>query len=273
MCPPAAMATGCPCLASIAGQNTSVVTVAGQSGNTSYTYPDRYGLSTCATHDAGLEPFCNDADPPSWCSRAWCYVDPDNCDGYATYKSTYYPFTDAFYSWETCGGSVVAIEYPRPVATLQLCSVMSRLDAAGSGQELGGADDAAGTAGVCGNNPYFTDQVAHMVTSINQLNNGSGFAVLGGRTAGPLYYHLNYSLLSYEFNEWDTSTSGSKTGLELSQTIFPTCDFIVGMPNGCPDREIRAQVRRIRVVRGWIGIACNCTRDATLSKSIRLHVF
>ena len=133
MCPPAAMATGCPCLASIAGQNTSVVTVAGQSGNTSYTYPDRYGLSTCATHDAGLEPFCNDADPPSWCSRAWCYVDPDNCDGYATYKSTYYPFTDAFYSWETCGGSVVAIEYPRPVATLQLCSVMARLDAAGSG--------------------------------------------------------------------------------------------------------------------------------------------
>jgi hypothetical protein len=41
-------------------------------------------------------------DQADWCLRAWCYVDPCNCDASDATKSDYFPGT-LFYSYATCG--------------------------------------------------------------------------------------------------------------------------------------------------------------------------
>ena len=73
-----------------------------------YQYPPRYGLETCSRHDKNMIPSCSLADPPSFCDKTWCYVDPEKCTSvesstegeyvWADYPNQMYP-----YSYETCG--------------------------------------------------------------------------------------------------------------------------------------------------------------------------
>ena len=76
-----------------------------------------------------------------------------------------------------------------------------------------------------------------MVSAINRLNGGRGFAVPAGRPDEPLYYRFDYSRWTYPFGTWATR------GRTLSSSRFGSsaCDLLVGMPNGCPDQEIMAQ--------------------------------
>ena len=72
-------------------------------GGTEYTYPATYGFDSCATHDTGLQPYCNVANPPDWCADSWCYVDT-NCNvGIGALHSSYFP--GLVYSYATCGSS------------------------------------------------------------------------------------------------------------------------------------------------------------------------
>ena len=73
-----------------------------------------YGLG-CAAHDVNI-PACNPADceasanvfPPrtdcdlSWCRRSFCWVDPNNCQ-LLHRRSRYFPRSNRFYSYATCG--------------------------------------------------------------------------------------------------------------------------------------------------------------------------
>ena len=77
-------------------------------GSDVHQYPQDYGLSGCAPHDADMPAEgCVDAagrtspGAPAWCSDFWCYVDVDHCRlGGGAVASTYFP--GAFYSVETC---------------------------------------------------------------------------------------------------------------------------------------------------------------------------
>ena len=69
-----------------------------------YQYPGRYGLSKCSAFDAGLEPYCSDAENrPSWCGAEWCYVDSKQCN-VAYDASVYFGAEVLTFSYETCGG-------------------------------------------------------------------------------------------------------------------------------------------------------------------------
>jgi len=67
--------------------------------------------STCSAWEDGNHPECSGAQPPSWCSQAWCYVDPCSCKLATPPKTSNYA-PDAnyqgrplYYSYATCGGS------------------------------------------------------------------------------------------------------------------------------------------------------------------------
>merc|ERR1719160_1803637 len=64
-------------------------------------------MGTCALFTRSLEFQCADgaANPPDWCSKKWCYVDPCTCKGFATAASDYFPGTDTFFSYAVCGES------------------------------------------------------------------------------------------------------------------------------------------------------------------------
>jgi len=73
-----------------------------------YQYPPRYGLETCSRHDKNMIPSCSGSNPPAFCGKSWCYVDPDNCDSVepsteGEYVWTDYPGQMYPYSYETCG--------------------------------------------------------------------------------------------------------------------------------------------------------------------------
>ena len=69
-----------------------------------------YGGDSCINHDEKLPTTCADdtgnplADAPSWCSSAWCWVNPDNCARQKT-LSAYFPSPKLTYSFATCGGT------------------------------------------------------------------------------------------------------------------------------------------------------------------------
>ena len=85
--------TGCPCLAAPpidgfvipAGETGEGLLRARPDGNNTIPYPVSYGTN-CGAHDAATEPYCADStgtalpDAASWCTSAWCWVDPANCD-------------------------------------------------------------------------------------------------------------------------------------------------------------------------------------------------
>eukprot|EP00747_Dinoflagellata_sp_TGD_P072966 gnl/TRDRNA2_/TRDRNA2_157697_c0_seq1.p1 gnl/TRDRNA2_/TRDRNA2_157697_c0~~gnl/TRDRNA2_/TRDRNA2_157697_c0_seq1.p1 ORF type:complete len:233 (-),score=37.88 gnl/TRDRNA2_/TRDRNA2_157697_c0_seq1:41-739(-) len=68
-----------------------------------YLYPKNYGNVECKAHDEGLKPLCDKASAPSWCAQKWCYVNPGDCTGVSTSRSTFFPGEqNLFYSYETC---------------------------------------------------------------------------------------------------------------------------------------------------------------------------
>jgi len=97
----------CPCVGVNGLAGTTTVTI----GNTKYPnlYPSDIG-SACSAWDAGKYPgSCDGGTPASWCSNAWCYVDPCACDiGTNPSTSDYlagatYESKQIFYSYATCG--------------------------------------------------------------------------------------------------------------------------------------------------------------------------
>jgi hypothetical protein len=70
-----------------------------------YSYPPRYGLDSCDTHDVSLPPYCSTLnatgafDPlqnPLWCSSMFCYVEPSACN-VASALSSYAPVNAQIY--------------------------------------------------------------------------------------------------------------------------------------------------------------------------------
>jgi len=74
-------------------------------------YPANYG-SYCSPWDTGLPPSCDAAEPPSWCTSDWCWVDPEKCatcnpgsddNPLACAESSYFPGAGLYYSYDKCG--------------------------------------------------------------------------------------------------------------------------------------------------------------------------
>lgn len=77
-------------------------------GNSSMAYPADTGAA-CRSWDQNRHPDCLASEPPSWCTQAWCYVDPCSC-GLNTppVLSAYLPEAKfqgkpIYYSYATCG--------------------------------------------------------------------------------------------------------------------------------------------------------------------------
>eukprot|EP00929_Paragymnodinium_shiwhaense_P080500 TRINITY_DN41992_c0_g1_i1.p1 TRINITY_DN41992_c0_g1~~TRINITY_DN41992_c0_g1_i1.p1 ORF type:complete len:760 (-),score=83.33 TRINITY_DN41992_c0_g1_i1:310-2589(-) len=70
---------------------------------TEYLYPLTYGSTECKTHDAGLQPLCNQGSrSPSWCAEKWCYVDRAACS-FIVSRSAFFPEArNLYYSYATC---------------------------------------------------------------------------------------------------------------------------------------------------------------------------
>ena len=58
-----------------------------------------YGIG-CVKHDEGRAPYCNVAEPPAWCAKEVCYVDPANCNVVSMVTS--YIAGELHYSYATC---------------------------------------------------------------------------------------------------------------------------------------------------------------------------
>jgi hypothetical protein len=67
--------------------------------------------AVCKKWEEKHHPKCKGDSPPSWCSQAWCYVDPCSCKLATPPKlSSYLPTSSyqgkpVYYSYATCGGS------------------------------------------------------------------------------------------------------------------------------------------------------------------------
>ncbi|CAE7306956.1 GST1 [Symbiodinium natans] len=93
--------------------NCKCIGIAGLSGNLSVNFstespfPADLG-SSCQKWDEGRHPDCRGEDPPGWCHRQWCYVDPCSCSIEEPPKvSTYFPkatygHKPLYYSYESC---------------------------------------------------------------------------------------------------------------------------------------------------------------------------
>lgn len=85
--------------------------ISGEIEHTNFSYPGDVG-SKCAAWDKDVNPSCLVEEPPVWCSKKWCYVDPCRCKqekiGGAptrTEGTGYYAASGntIAYSYETCG--------------------------------------------------------------------------------------------------------------------------------------------------------------------------
>lgn len=73
-------------------------------------FPASYG-ATCAAHDEALHPDCKGANPPEWCDKAWCWIDPCSCQQEEPPKVTAewmgptvtFQGKTLYYSYTTCG--------------------------------------------------------------------------------------------------------------------------------------------------------------------------
>ena len=113
----------CPCLSYEELEPASMVLVTdGTANNKGFDYnatlgslidPTRYGVGchphdaqTAACLDAPNDDGCDSTMPPpancdqAWCSRSFCYVDPDQCD--LLHRPSHY-FRHRYYSYATCG--------------------------------------------------------------------------------------------------------------------------------------------------------------------------
>jgi len=98
----------CPCITAFpSGINPSDgVSI----GSGTFFYPSSYGLNTCSAHDSSLAPYCDAADPPSWCADSWCYVDYATCS-LPTAASSYFTGVTLHYSYATCGATNTFINW------------------------------------------------------------------------------------------------------------------------------------------------------------------
>ena len=94
----------CPCV-------TTPANISGDCFNATTTgcgepicYPSSYGASVCATHDIGLAPYCDVAQPPDFCFEPWCYVDPEQCHSSVVPYEASSNGAGLYFSYETCGG-------------------------------------------------------------------------------------------------------------------------------------------------------------------------
>eukprot|EP00747_Dinoflagellata_sp_TGD_P072967 gnl/TRDRNA2_/TRDRNA2_157697_c0_seq2.p1 gnl/TRDRNA2_/TRDRNA2_157697_c0~~gnl/TRDRNA2_/TRDRNA2_157697_c0_seq2.p1 ORF type:complete len:242 (-),score=37.07 gnl/TRDRNA2_/TRDRNA2_157697_c0_seq2:77-802(-) len=100
----------CPCiewagLDQYLEDNKQLVYRPSGTNGSAYLYPPNYGNVDCKAHDEGLEPLCDKASAPSWCAQKWCYVNPSDCTGVSTSRSTFFPGEqNLFYSYATCSG-------------------------------------------------------------------------------------------------------------------------------------------------------------------------
>jgi hypothetical protein len=223
----------CRCLDSI--EAYSIDTSAGLVVNTTqggFTYPSTYGSGSCAAHDRDLSPFCDVATPPEWCYHTWCYVNASECEGAAVatsfYLSEHERGDEVFFSYEACGASdAFTAWYAAATGTIKLCSVFAEHTPGGR---------------PCGNTASHL-QVEAMVDLVNSLSarpgeaQGLGFQVLANTPSFPSYYRFSYEYLVYPKDQWES------VGRNLSDTLFPQCDVIVGQGHGCSDAEIREQAR------------------------------
>lgn len=78
-------------------------------GDKTFDMPADLG-ARCEAWEENKHPSCKGSNPESWCSQAWCYVDPCDCDIATIPKvSSYLPDAKyqgkpVYYSYETCGG-------------------------------------------------------------------------------------------------------------------------------------------------------------------------
>ena len=86
----------CPCIDPWQG-NRSVPTT----GSWSVLQRD-YGANYCRTWDEPM-PYCQIAVPPAYCKGEFCYVDHNNCKNRPNTESGYFPGTNLYYSYATCG--------------------------------------------------------------------------------------------------------------------------------------------------------------------------
>ena len=111
----------CPCLGDMVHLNTPKsrnntcldVQIAFKSNSTKYCYPPSYG-SNCASHDKGLEPFCNDPNiQRDFCDSPFCYIDPSKCklSENNSYSQSHF-FSNLYYSYTTCGSNDRWREFP-----------------------------------------------------------------------------------------------------------------------------------------------------------------
>jgi len=95
----------CPCVGIDEVGGTTEVTAGGQKVD----YPADLGARCQAWDEKRAPGDCTGANPASWCSKQWCYVDPCNCDIPDIPKiSAYLPDAKyqgkpVYYSYETCG--------------------------------------------------------------------------------------------------------------------------------------------------------------------------
>jgi hypothetical protein len=180
--------SACPCLTQLssqhsfidAGRTTHTITLPSGAGGGTHIYPYSYGLSTCATHDDNKAPFCNSVSKPAWCSRPWCYIDPNNCVNTRYHKSEYHAGVNLHFSSETCGvANVPPATTGTTAGTIRLCSTFSTADPLLV--EDGSVNNPRSASQPCGNNRYFVNQIRAMVAAVNALNHGRGFEVAAGR--------------------------------------------------------------------------------------------
>lgn len=75
-------------------------------GNQSRTYPSSMG-SNCSAWDDSFDPNCKTDNPPDWCKKKWCYVDPCSCglldsNPKETAWGLLYKNKPAYWSYATC---------------------------------------------------------------------------------------------------------------------------------------------------------------------------
>ena len=121
--------SGCPCITPDLAQYRTGGTLTYEpsgSGGKSYNLPDSYGSGTCAAHDDGLEPYCADTKPPSWCQRQWCYVDSSDC-AHSYTRSVFFPDSDIYFSYESCGSTNTFSQVSD--SSIQLYEIVDRIEA------------------------------------------------------------------------------------------------------------------------------------------------
>jgi hypothetical protein len=95
-------------------------------GSATFCYPRVYGSSSCLAHDEGLHGHGCGEHQHEFCSRPWCYVDPDKCKEsiHNYYRSDMLSAEHAstqalMYSYTTCGSDADAWHASRATAVLE----------------------------------------------------------------------------------------------------------------------------------------------------------